>query len=119
MGSKFHRQAQARAMALLRSSGRMSDVTPCEPDPTVEAIGARAGLGYSWSGSSATAAVYEFDSYGQAREAEDRLAESADGPRGIRTSVNGALLLLAAADADDLDAKKVVRALASAFAGRE
>lgn len=115
----FDPQEQARAMALLRTSGRMADATEREPDPAVRAIGARAGLGFSWADHSATAAVYEFDTYRKARKAEDRLAEAHDGPRRVSTSVNGSLLLIAAADADDPDAQQLVDDMVAAFPGRE
>lgn len=115
----FHRRERARASALLRRSGRMADATESEPEPGADALGARAGLGFFWTGGSAAAAVYEFDTYGQARSAGDHLVETSEGPRQIDTSVNGTLLLVASADADDEDGQELVDDLLAAFAGRE
>jgi hypothetical protein len=116
---KFRRRERERALALLRTSGRLTDVREAEPEPDAAALGANGAISYAWEGNSAIASVYAFSSYHDAREVEDRLREQPDGARRSVATVNGALLLWATADEDDQDGRDVLARLRSAFAGRE
>jgi hypothetical protein len=110
---------RARAEALLRR-GSTGDVTEAtKPDPPAEELGAADALSLRWVNNSVVATVYLFDSYDDASDMEDRL--SADVPESVqsKSTVNGSLLLWATADGGDEDARRTLKTLVSAFAGRE
>lgn len=113
------RRRPARARAVLDALADGAAVRDVPPDPEPPAWGARSAVASAWDTNSVVARVYVFDSYGDARAVEDRLADSAMGGRVGVTGVNGPLLLWATADADDPAGSELLIDLQSAFAGEE
>ncbi|MBN8232744.1 hypothetical protein JYK02_35025 [Corallococcus macrosporus] len=108
-----------RGEALLRHGAGSAELSPMDPVPSVQELGAQAGFGRAWKARSVRASVYLFDSYTEASAAEDTLrARVPEGLRGSGT-VNGNLLVWATADATDEAGQAIINDVLSAFAGEE
>ncbi|TSC23551.1 hypothetical protein [Corallococcus sp. Z5C101001] len=108
-----------RGEALLRHGAGSAELSPTDPAPAVQDLGAQAGFGRAWTSNSMRASVYVFNSYKEARVAEDWL--KAHVPNGLQGdgTVNGDLLVWVTADATDAVARAVIGDLIGAFAGEE
>ena len=106
---KFDRRQRARADALLGIARAGDRVRPIEASPEPSSIGAQAGFAYDWDDGAAQSSVYLFESYEDARAAEDHLTIAAQG----RGTVNGALLLWMTGDSE------LSEDLLGSFAGQE
>ena len=110
-------QYRERADALVGARGHGDDVARTDADPDPATLGARGGQGYAWSARSVTASVYLFDSYTDARAAEDGLRAQDLGPgRQSAVTVNGPMLLWATGGDD---ATGFLDDLLGSFSGEE
>ncbi|NOK10458.1 hypothetical protein [Corallococcus exercitus] len=108
-----------RGEALVRHGAGRDELSPVDPAPSVQDLGAQAGFGRAWTSSSVRASVYLFNNYQEARVAEDWLkAHVPEGRRGDGT-VNGDLLVWATADAKDEASRAIIENLLGSFAGEE
>ncbi|NOK33340.1 hypothetical protein HMI49_09045 [Corallococcus exercitus] len=108
-----------RGEALVRHGAGSDALSPVAPAPAVQDLGAQAGFGRAWTASSVRASVYLFNTYQEARVAEDWLkAHVPEGLRGAGT-VNGDLLVWATADATDEAGRAILENLIGSFAGEE
>ncbi|WP_338267352.1 hypothetical protein [Corallococcus caeni] len=108
-----------RGEALVRHGAGRDELSPVDPAPSAQDLGAQAGFGRAWKSSSVRASVYLFNNYQEACTAEDWLkAHVPEGMQGDGT-VNGDLLVWATADAKDEAGRAIIENLIGSFAGEE
>jgi hypothetical protein len=120
MHAEWIHSERQRALDLLAPAYTGVAVDAIDPDPPPEQLGALTGFGLVVRQSGLHLSVYVFEDWGQAHE-QARAVEAT--PRGdgsaVRTTVNGALLLVGVAREESPEASEVLARLGSAFAGWE
>lgn len=109
-----------RAEALLSAESSGLELHRQDAHPPPDAIGAVDGFGVVMADHGLQASVYLFEAWGAGRDAAAMLEEMTDGDRyRAASALNGALMLLAVAEADDAAAVAALDQLIGAFSGME
>lgn len=109
-----------RARALTSAAWTGLDLTPRDPQPSPDAVGAVTGFGLGLESPRLRASVYVFESWGAGQEVGARLEALLDGdPYRAMSLVNGALLLVAICEEPGPEGDAALHRLISAFHGME